>query len=293
MIRRRRGRAGRAWAPLLAAALLGACVSKYHDLPPPPSTIALPAATTQPDYSDVKLHDVKGGASTTTSLPLGPGQATINGTVTGPDGPEAGAIVHVERLVGSAVGTLDLPTNPDGTFSLPNVLGGRYRIRAFRAPDLALVEPAVFFLAGTESKAVNLPLSRYDGRLVQAAIAPHPAVIDQPANLVVQVTVQSVDATGVVRGTPVVGATVQLSGSGDWRVRSENPGISDENGQVRFQVVCQTTGPQPLGATVDGQFYDLKLPDCSSGFVEPATTNPSVRPGPTTTTAKRTTSTTR
>jgi hypothetical protein len=137
---------------------------------------------------------------------------------------------------------------------------------------------------------VSLPISRYDGRSVSAALAPRPAVIDQPASLVVQLVVQSVDPTGLVRGTPVVGATMQLSGSGDWRVRTENPSITDSNGQATFQVVCQTTGSQPLGATIDGQYYDLKLPDCSSGFVESTTTDPSVRTTPTT---RRTTSTTR
>ena len=55
-------------------------------------------------------------------------------------------------------------------------------------------------------------------------------------------------------------------------------------------MVCNTTGTQPLGVTVDGQYYDLQLPDCSSGFVEPSTTDPSVRTTPTT---RRTTSTTR
>jgi hypothetical protein len=281
---------GRYSAALVVAVVLAACMSKYHDLPPPPKTVPLPTATTQFDYSDVKLHDVTGRGSTTTSIALGPGKATVSGAVTGPDGVAAGAIVHIERVVGTASGAMDLPTNPDGTWSLPNVLGGRYRIRAWRAPDLALVQPAVFFLAGTESKSVNLGLSRYDGRTVSAAIAPRPPVIDQPANLVVQVAVQSVDPQGVVRGTPVAGATAQLSGAGDWRVRSENPAVTNDNGQARFQVVCQTTGNQALGATVDGQYYDLKLPDCSSGFIEPATTDPSVR---TSTTARRTTSTTR
>jgi hypothetical protein len=278
-------------ASLLAAVLLAACAAKYHDLPPPPSTIPLPPATTQPDYSSVKLHDLSGRGTTSTSVPLGPGRATLNGAVTGPDGIEPNAVVHIERLVGNAVGVIDMPTNPDGTWSLPNVLGGRYRVRAFRPPDLALVQPAVFFLGGTESKSVNLALSRYDGRSVTAAIAPRPPVIDQPANLVVQVAQQSVDAQGVVRGAPVAGAAAQLSGSGDWRVRSENPAVTDQDGQARFQVTCQTSGGQPLGATVDGQYYDLKLPACSSGFVEPATTNPSVRTS--TTAGRRTTSTTR
>src|SRR5205807_2321830 len=131
-----------------------------------------------PDYSDVQLHAVS-GRTTSTTVPFGPGQATLNGNVSGPDGVEPNAVVHIERLVGSAVGTMDIPTNPDGTWSVPNVLGGRYRVRAWRAPDLALTEPAVFFLGATDSKQVALPLTKYDGRSAMAAIAPRPAVIGQ------------------------------------------------------------------------------------------------------------------
>jgi len=273
---------------LLAVALV-ACSSKYASLPAPPSTIPLPPVTTSPDYTDVKLHDVS-GRTTSTTVPFGPGQATLNGAVSGPDGVEPNAVVHIERLVGSAVGTMDIPTNPDGTWSVPNVFGGRYRVRAFRPPDLALTDPAVFFLGATESKQVALPLTKYDGRSVTAAIAPRPAVIGQPANLVVRLVVQSVDDQGVVRGTPVVGATMELSGSGDWRVRSQNPVDTDNDGEGNYTVVCNTSGAQPLGVVVDGQYYDLKLPDCSSGFVEPSTTDQSVKTTPTT---RKTTSTTR
>jgi len=272
------------------AVLLPACASKYHALPPPPSTIPLPSVTTTPDYSGIQLHAVAGRATTSTTIPIQPGKATLNGNVSGPDGIEPNAVVHIERLVGNAVGAMDIPTNPDGTWSLPNVIGGRYRVRAWRTPDLSLTEPAIFFLGGNESKSVNLPLSKYDGRSVSAAIAPRPAIIGQPANLVVRLEVQSVDQQGIVQGTPVVGATMQLSGSGDWRVRSENPTLTDSDGQASYAVTCNSSGTQPLGVTVDGQYYDLKLPDCSSGFVEPTTTDPSVRTTPTT---RRTTSTTR
>lgn len=283
---RRRG----ATALVLLTLLLAACSSKYPNLPAPPTTIPLPSVTTSPDYGAVGLHPVN-GRTTSTTVPIGPGHATLNGNVSGPDGIEPNAVVHIERLVGSAVGTMDIPTNPDGTWSVPNVLGGRYRVRAWRAPDLSLTEPAVFFLGSTESKQVALPLTKYDGRAVAAAIAPRPPVIGQTANLVVRLVVQSVDDQGVVRGTPVVGATMQLSGAGDWRVRSENPTVTNGDGEGNYVVVCNSSGSQALGVLVDSQYYDLKLPDCSSGFVEPSsTTDPSVRTTPTT---RRTTSTTR
>ena len=59
------------------------------------------SATTLVDLSGVKMAGVPG--KTTTTIALGPGGATLNGTVAGPDGAVGGATIHVERLVGDAV----------------------------------------------------------------------------------------------------------------------------------------------------------------------------------------------
>src|SRR5207248_2824996 len=103
-----------------------------------------------------------------------------------------------ERLVGDGVGSADIISQADGTWAAPNVLGGRYRVRAWRAPDLALTTPQLLFVGSTETKALSLRVDRYTGTGVQAAIAPSPPVVGEPANLVVSVTTRSVDDKGVV-----------------------------------------------------------------------------------------------
>lgn len=262
---------------LALACVTAACTSKGVDpLPAPPTTKVRPSTTAVPDLSGVALREVPG--RTTTTIPLSPGGATIKGTVVGPDGPVPGAAVHAERLVGEGVAAIDIGTGPDGTFSLSNIKGGRWRIRAFRTPDLALVKPEVFYLEGAETKSLALKLERYDGLGVSSALAPNPPVVDEPANLVVQVTLRSVDGQGVVRAEPVPGIRVELFGTGDWQVDGDNTQLTDGAGQALWLVRCRSSGLQPLSVLVgDSDRFPLNLPACAA----PAPTTTSSTDAPT------------
>ena len=167
---------------LLAAGALAACSKKAgYDFPPPPSTTP-EESTTVPDFSSVQLADVPG--RTTTTIDNSPGQAHISGFVVAPPGAVPGATVHAERLVGNSVLALDVATNPDGSFHIDNVQGGRYRLRAWRAPDLALTTPIIFFLNGNENKTgVNLQVTQYTGTKVAAVIAERHRLSAQPSGL--------------------------------------------------------------------------------------------------------------
>ncbi|MDQ1395524.1 MAG: hypothetical protein QOG64_783 [Acidimicrobiaceae bacterium] len=281
--------------------LAGACTSHHGLVPPVPATVVLETSTTAPDLTGVGLAAVA-GRTTTTSIPLGPGGATLNGAITGPEGALGGATVHIERLVGDASGAADVVTQPDGTWAAPNVLGGRYRVRAWRAPDLALTTPQLFFLGGSETKTLALRLDRYTGMGVQGAIAPNPPIVGEPANIVVSVTTRSVDDKGVVRGIPVAGAVVELTGSGDWRTSTQNPDSTDNAGHASWQATCRSGGQQPLSVVVNNaQSFPLSIPDC--GVPPPTTTAPpsttssllgttsTTHPPSTTTTTRRTTTT--
>src|SRR5207253_6341313 len=140
--------------------------------------------------STVGLAGVSG--RTTTSIDNGPGQAHLSGTVQAPEGFVPGATVHLERLVGTAFVATDVATNPDGTWKLDNIKGGRYRVRAFRAPDLALVAPQVFFLTGAETRTLPPQVAHSGGTNVSAAIAPNPPWPDEPASLVVHAATAAV-----------------------------------------------------------------------------------------------------
>src|SRR5437764_4898721 len=246
---------------LVLLAVVAACTKKAgYDFPPPPSTTP-EESTTVPDYSAVQLARVAG--HTTTSVDNSPGQAHISGSVVAPQGAVPGATVHAERLVGDSVLALDVATNPDGSFHIDNVQGGRYRLRAWRAPDLALTTPMIFFLNGSENKTgLNLQVNQYTGTNVAAVIAPNPPAVGDPANLAVQVTSVVVDPTGTVRATPMVNVEVDLQGAGSWQLQSPSAEFTDTFGQATWRLTCTSTGVQPLSATVNAASYPLNVPAC-------------------------------
>src|SRR5437588_2358380 len=172
---------------VVAAVAVAACTKKTgYDFPPPPST-SPDESSTVPDFSSVQLAAVPG--RTTTTVDNSPGQAHIAGFVVAPQGAVPGASVHAERLVGDTVLAIDVATNPDGSFHVDNVKGGRYRLRAWRVPDLAMTTPMIFFLNGNENKAgVNLQVAQYTGTNVTPAIAPNPPIVGDPSNLAVPLT---------------------------------------------------------------------------------------------------------
>ena len=275
-------RTRRAWG-LLVVGLVSACSRDARiTLPPPPSTLP-PTSTTAPvDHSGDQLPKV--GGKTTTTILIQPGPAKLAGIVVGPEGPVPGATIQVERLVGDGAGVLVLATTPEGTWELPGVLGGRYRIRAWRGPDLALTKPSIIFLEGNQTKELQLKLDRYAGLHAGAAIAPNPPTVDEPANLVVLVTTRAVDERGVVRATPVTGARVELFGGGRWQLDSQNVTATDGSGQARWQLRCREPGEQPLSVLVgDNESFPLNLPACAEGAT-PTTSEP-------TSTTRRTSST--
>lgn len=256
-----------------AAAMIAAACSREAriTLPPPPSTVAPSTTVPLVDHSGANLPKV--GGKTTTTIALQPGPASLKGTVVGPEGPVGGAAVRVERLVGDGVATVVLPTQPDGTWALPNVLGGRYRVRAWREPDLALTTPTIFFLEGSQTKELQLKLDRFAGLHAGAAIAPSPPVVGQPANLVVLVTNRSVDSEGVVRAVPVGNVRTELFGGGRWQLDTPAVTATDGSGQAQWQLRCRESGQQPLSVLVgDRESFPLNLPACADAPDETSTT---------------------
>src|SRR5262249_8051564 len=119
-------------AAILLAAGCGSVESLSFRTPPP--TPASSTTTAPAHLTRAMTNDVPG--ATTSSVPVGPGFATLSGIALGPQGPVGGATVHVDRLVGDAVGSVNVAAQADGVWNLPGILGGRYRVRAWRSPDM-------------------------------------------------------------------------------------------------------------------------------------------------------------
>ena len=190
------------------------------------------------------------GATTTTAPVIGPGKASITGSVFGPGGPVGGATVLAERLVGDRVASTTATTAADGSFTIANVVGGRYRLRAWHSPDLAMTTPQIFFLDSGQPHGTTLQLSGFNGPDVATSVNPGVMNVGGTANLLVQVMTPTVGNDGIVRDQPLVGATVTLTNGPSWTVQSANPQTTGTNGRALFQISCSQAGDNSLSAAV-------------------------------------------
>ncbi len=197
---------------------------------------------------------------------LGPGPAHVAGTVTGPEGVIPGASVRVERLLDdTAVAATTVQSGADGHWAVDSVNGGRYRLRAWRTPDLAQLTPVVVFVAVDENKPIDLPVLRYagDGKAV-ATLVPNPPVVGQAASLVVSAASGDVDSEGVLHSTPRPGLTVSLTLSPNVTITTPNPASTDETGVAGFQIMCNQPGPVTAMAVVGSlPQQPLQVPACA------------------------------
>lgn len=216
---------------------------------PLPVPDRVPAPTTSsvapPDFSGVALAPVD-GSTTTTEVVVGPGRSTLAGRVDGPDGPVEGAVVRLERLVGDTSARLDVVTGPDGLWQAPDILGGRYRFRAWREPDLAMLEPQILFLAAGQTLDSTLVVERFQALALDSAVAPDPPVVGERTNLVVRVSSQVVGEDGVVRATAESGVELTLGTGLGWIAESPIRARTSTAGDVTFTLVCRAPGRQPL-----------------------------------------------
>lgn len=217
----------------------------------PPAGVTLPAAeaTSAPaDLTGVQLAGVEG--TTTVVRARATGTAHLSGGVNGPQGFVAAATVRVEHLVDGNPPPIDVVSGPDGHWDLPNIAGGRYRVRAFLPPSLAQTQPEIFFLDDGEARTVDLTVESFVGASLAAAVAPDPPQLNQPFNLVVRVALKAVDTDGVVRSQPILNASVVLTGVSGFNVRGSSSASTDANGDAAFTLDCRAVGAAQVQVAV-------------------------------------------
>ncbi|WP_436795712.1 hypothetical protein [Actinospongicola halichondriae] len=257
-------------------------------LPPPSSTSSTSTVpVTQPiDQSLVALETFPG--QTTSTVPLDVGRSTIRGSVAGPDGGAAGAVVRVERLVGDVVQRRDVVADEGGGYVLSGVPGGRYRVRAFLAPRLTMLDPEVFFLEDGGDKQLDLRTEVFEGLAVTGATNPAQPIVGQGVNLAIRVAQRSVDGDGIGREVPVPGVEVRLRSSGfaeldrasaSTTTTSADPDsstttttvvtsrVTDTNGVIVFSLACERVGPTTATAVVVSgdaeETFSIEVPACA------------------------------
>jgi hypothetical protein len=240
-----------------------------------PTTAAGPATTTaRPTTTSTTL---KPTTTSSTLLALGPGDATIAGTVTGPSGPVDGAIVRVERFVGKDVATQDVTTSGGGTYSVAFVLGGSYRVRAFRPPDFGTSPTQAFFLAANERKIVDLKMPAAGGERITAAVSPNPPRVDQTATLTIQVGTGRVDDQGRPSITPRPGVPLSLTPGPGIALEGTPQALTDGNGSAAWRIRCLVEGANTFTLIVGNGQTQVTIPACGAGAPPPAPTTTRAR----------------
>ena len=252
-------------AVAVAGALaLGAC-SHGSGAPEPeaasPSTTVRPFREAEfPDTRGVDLTEVQGGAGDPAPIPIWGGDATLNGVLTGPEGPVVGGRVRLERFVGRVSSSVEITTNQEGRWRARGIHGGRYRVRGWRIPDLAMNQSIVLFLGASEERTVDLRPTEQGGVDVQALLLDAAPMIGQPVTLTALVTRHVVDINGVVQARPLAGVGVTLASSAGWEGLGER--AVDGEGRVEWVLTCTTEAPAPLRLRAGDGSLTVPAPAC-------------------------------
>jgi hypothetical protein len=284
-----------------------------------PVTLPVPDNFIAPDTRGAQippvLSKVKDIDHSKPILPIEGGTARISGVVLGPDGPVEGAVVRLERFVGPDFGQLDVRTNKDGRYDARDILGGRYRLRAFQKPSLATIEPPALFLAADHGEAtLDLVTEKFEGESLQGALDVADPHVGQKVTFRALYSKLEVNDDGIVVGTGLEGHEVQLTPvDSGIKVDGENGDVkmTGPDGMALFTVICEGEGVHSVIIGSGDKALAVGLPNCLPGGLSfedifgtttttaapPPTTPPppTTRPAPTTTPPTRppTTPTTR
>ncbi len=235
----------------------------------PPMTAPAPSTTERATTTSTTMRPT---TTLTTLLAFGPGEASIVGTVSGPAGPVDGAIVRVERLVGKEVASQDVTSAGGGTWGVTSVLGGTYRIRAFRPPDFGSSPTAAVFLAANERKIVDLKMPAATGDRITATVSPNPPRVDQTATITVQVGAGRVDDQGRPAITPRPGVPLSLAPAAGIVLEGTPQALTDANGSAAWRFRCLAEGANTFQLTVGTGLTQVTIPSCGPGAPPPAPT---------------------
>lgn len=234
-----------------------------------PTTAPAPSTTARPTTT---VTTVRPTTTLTTLLSFGPGEASLVGTVTGPSGPVDGAIVRIERLVGKDVASQDVTTAGGGTWALTSILGGSYRVRAFRPPDFGTSPTEAFFLAANERKIVDLRLPAAAGDRITAVVSPNPPRVDQTATITIQVGAARVDEQGRPSLAPRPGVALSLAPAAGIALEGTPQAITDGNGSAAWRFRCLAPGASTFQLTVGTGVTQVTIPACVAGAPPPGPT---------------------
>ncbi len=187
--------------------------------------------------------------ATTTPAPVVGGNARLDGVVLGPDGaPLSGATVRLERLVEDRTAALDVVTDANGAFNASALAGGRYRVRAWRAPTYTQQSSEVLFLTDGERRSLVLPTDAPKRLDLWVQATPSRVAVGQTAILEVKALVDVIDANGQIVKAGWPNELVTANGSGVLGGQG-GQALSNGAGIVAFAFRCSQPGTGSFSVT--------------------------------------------
>lgn len=253
------------------ALVAGACSGSSPSASPDTTAVAETTTTTVPPTTTTTVRatttstTLRPTTTVTTLLTMGPGNASIGGTVSGPAGPVDGAIVRVERLVGQAVAMAEVTTTGGGSWNMGSILGGSFRVRALRPPDFGQSTVEAFFLGANERKTVDLRMPAAGGERITATVNPNPPRVDQQATMTIQYGTGRVDDQGRTVVAPRPNIILTVAAGPGIVLESAPQALTDGNGLASWLIRCSAVGASTLTLTIANGVTQVTLPACVAG----------------------------
>lgn len=251
-------------------------------------TLFFPPGFVPADARGVELPELSLKEYEEPPIPVFGGDARMTGTVLGPDGPVEGAVVRLERFVGSRGGYADVTTIEGGRWEAKEIFGGHYRVRAWKRKNLATVEPQVGFVKDEKDSTVELSIGveKHEAKRLQVALDTGDPKLDQVHTLLVLHDQEEVDDDGRVRGEPIRDTEIEVSVGDNYELVGEPRALTGADGFARFSIRCKAPGKHDVTASGDGLTATVTLPEClppaDAGIDDPSVT---AAPGDSTTTS--------
>ena len=237
---------------------LGPILPVLTTLPPPePVSPTATTTTTVPGLSteDLRVRSVaalEGEPPFQFIRDIDDGTTTLKGRITDASGgPIGGATVRLDRVTILTEQRLQTSTNDDGYWQVRGMSGGRYRIRAWRQPDLAGAEPGAVFVENGGTANVDLSVSqpsRFDLGLADAPALPRQG---EESTFTVRVTSGSVDENGQVAHVPLSGVVIGFPSTDRWVNTSGDEGSTDGDGRASWTAECAELGAESVTVTAE------------------------------------------
>ena len=275
---------------VLLLPLLAACSKDEGKALPAPRPEESTTTTEPVDFTQVSLAPLAvEGKPTSTTRPLGGGKASLFGKVLDSfDNPVPGAFVRAVYYGDpNKPEVIEALSREDGTYRFDQVLGGRWRVRAWKTPEFATLDDATFFLGYTENRQLDLKVKGATDFVVTSSLAPNPPFTGSAVELAILVLTQTVDGEGVVDRSPVGGAAVTINPGGKWFLGTEATRATDVNGRAAWNLICMEPGPQPVTVVVGGRDWPLNIPACLDPASTSTTTATTLPPGASTTSSTK------